>query len=67
MAQWCRKYHVEIWAWCLMPNHVHLIAVTRNEEGLENLGQRLIILSEILIFNGCCPYFFTVVNRKSRF
>jgi putative transposase len=20
MAEWCRKYDVEIWAWCLMPN-----------------------------------------------
>jgi putative transposase len=34
MAQWCGKYHVEIWAWCLMPNHVHLIAVPETEEGL---------------------------------
>jgi len=31
MAQWCREYHVEIWAWCLMPNHVHLIAVPHSE------------------------------------
>ena len=34
MAFWCRKHHVDIWAWCLMPNHVHLIAVPQNEEGL---------------------------------
>ncbi|KJR96648.1 MAG: transposase [Desulfobulbaceae bacterium BRH_c16a] len=34
MAQWCRKYHVEIWAWCLMPNHVHLIAVPYIEGAL---------------------------------
>ena len=34
MARWCGKYEVEIWAWCLMPNHVHLIAVPQNEEGL---------------------------------
>jgi len=27
MAEWCGKYSVEIWAYCLMPNHVHLIAV----------------------------------------
>jgi putative transposase len=25
---------VEIWAYCLMPNHVHLIAVPRIDEGL---------------------------------
>ena len=34
MAEWCRKHEVAIWAWCLMPNHVHLIAVPQNEEGL---------------------------------
>lgn len=34
MAQWCKKYHVEIWSWCLMPNHVHLIAVPDNEDSL---------------------------------
>ncbi len=34
MAEWCRKCHVEIWAWCLMPNHVHLIAVPESEDGL---------------------------------
>jgi putative transposase len=34
MAEWCVKYRVEIWAWCLMPNHVHLIAVPESEEGL---------------------------------
>jgi putative transposase len=27
MAEWCQKREVEIWAYCLMPNHVHLIAV----------------------------------------
>ena len=27
MAEWTGKCGVEIWAWCLMPNHVHLIAV----------------------------------------
>jgi putative transposase len=34
MAEWCGKFHVEIWAWCLMPNHVHLIAVPETEDGL---------------------------------
>jgi len=34
MAQWCRHYKVTIWAWCLMPNHVHLIAVPETPEGL---------------------------------
>ena len=34
MAQWCRKYEVEIWAYCLMPNHIHLIAVPGKKENL---------------------------------
>jgi putative transposase len=34
MAQWCKTYHVEIWSWCLMPNHVHLIAVPYKKENL---------------------------------
>jgi putative transposase len=34
MAEWCRKSGVEIWAYCLMPNHVHLIAVPEHDGGL---------------------------------
>ena len=34
MADWCRERGVEIWAYCLMPNHVHLIAVPQSEDGL---------------------------------
>lgn len=24
MAQWCEKYLVSIWAWCLIPNHMFI-------------------------------------------
>ena len=34
MAQWCERAGVEIWAYCLMPNHVHLIAVPETEGAL---------------------------------
>lgn len=34
MAEWCRRYSVDIWAYCLMPNHVHLIAVPENQDAL---------------------------------
>jgi putative transposase len=34
MAEWCRKRKVAILSYCLMPNHVHLIAVPDAEEGL---------------------------------
>jgi len=34
MAEWCGRFGVDIWAYCLMPNHVHLIAVPESEEDL---------------------------------
>jgi putative transposase len=34
MSQWCHQRGVEIWAYCLMPNHVHLIAVPHSKDGL---------------------------------
>jgi len=34
MADRCREEGVTIWAYCLMPNHVHLIAVPTTEQGL---------------------------------
>jgi putative transposase len=34
MAEWCNRCKVQIWSYCLMPNHAHLIAVPESEEGL---------------------------------
>ena len=34
MAMWCAEQQVEIWAYCLMPNHVHLVALPQTETGL---------------------------------
>ncbi len=34
MAQFCKPQNVEVWAYCLMPNHVHLIAVPDSAKGL---------------------------------
>ena len=34
LASHCRAAEVEIWAWCLMPNHVHLILVPSDPDGL---------------------------------
>jgi len=31
---WCGKTETAIWAWCLMPNHVHLILVPSRADGL---------------------------------
>ena len=34
MAEWCGEHNIEVWAYCLMPNHVHLIVVPKSEDGL---------------------------------
>jgi putative transposase len=34
MADWCNRCAVEVLAYCLMPNHIHLVCVTRSEDGL---------------------------------
>lgn len=40
MAEWCGKCSVTIWAYCLMPNHIHLIAVPETEEALrQGIGE----------------------------
>lgn len=34
LAQGCERAGVEVWSYCLMPNHVHIIAVPSDEDGL---------------------------------
>jgi len=34
MSKYCTMHDVELWAYCLMPNHVHLIVVPGKQEGL---------------------------------
>jgi putative transposase len=34
MGKGCRHHWVDIWAYCLMPNHVHLVAVPETENAL---------------------------------
>jgi len=34
MAESCKNHGVEIWAYCLMPNHVHLVVVPPSQEAL---------------------------------
>ena len=34
MREWCGRCGVAVWAYCLMPNHVHLIVVPKSEDGL---------------------------------
>ncbi|MSP67090.1 MAG: transposase [Alphaproteobacteria bacterium] len=34
VAEGCRAAGVQVWAYCLMPNHVHMIMVPRDPDGL---------------------------------
>jgi putative transposase len=34
MGKSCSRYDVQIWAWCLMPNHSHMIAVPSTPDAL---------------------------------
>lgn len=36
MADSCRRYEVDIWAYCLMPNHVHFIAVPKQADSFRH-------------------------------
>jgi len=46
MAECCQRCGVEIWAYCLMPNHVHLAAVPESEEGLRRSTCQGVTLEE---------------------
>ena len=37
LSQACENASVEIWAYCLMPNHIHMIAVPESQDGLRRL------------------------------
>ena len=34
LRYWCGKARTPVWAWCLMPNHVHLVLVPADADGL---------------------------------
>jgi putative transposase len=41
LAENCRASEVDVWAWCLMPNHVHLILVPSDPDGLRRALARV--------------------------
>src|SRR5436305_276176 len=41
LAANCAAAAVEVWAWCLMPNHVHLILVPSDADGLRRALARV--------------------------
>ena len=34
LQEWSSRHNVLVWAYCLMPNHIHLIVVPQSEDGL---------------------------------
>ena len=38
LKEWCAQEHIEIWSYCLMTNHVHLIV---RPESTSNLGKAI--------------------------
>jgi putative transposase len=41
LAENCRAADVDVWTWCLMPNHVHLILVPSDPDGLRRALARV--------------------------
>ena len=41
LAENCKAAGVEVWAWCLMPNHVHLVLVPSASDGLRRALARV--------------------------
>ena len=41
LTEHCHAAGVEVWAWCLMPNHVHLILVPSDPDGLRRALARV--------------------------
>ena len=40
LGEQLRKFRVEVWAYCLMPNHVHLILTPQGADGMSRaLGE----------------------------
>ncbi|MDX1351640.1 MAG: transposase [Thiomicrorhabdus sp.] len=37
LSFYCKKHQVELWAYCLMPNHIHLILLPVSEDGLQKV------------------------------
>jgi len=52
MAAQLKRYGVECWAYCLMPNHVHLILTPSDESGLARAVGEAIAASPPLSVRG---------------
>ena len=43
LSEWCGAVDLKILAYCLMPNHVHLIAMPESGDGVRGSGFRISI------------------------
>ena len=43
LSEWCGAVDLKILAYCLMPNHVHLIAMPESSDGVRGSGFRISI------------------------
>ena len=41
LAEWSHHFEVNIWAYCLMPNHTHIIAVPKFADGLVKVMEQV--------------------------
>jgi putative transposase len=41
LREYTREHRLQVWAWCLMSNHVHLLAVPRTSESLSRALSRI--------------------------
>jgi REP element-mobilizing transposase RayT len=53
MVEWCGNCAMEIWSYCLMPNHTHLIAVPSDADNLSSaIGEATLVVFKNDQFQG---------------
>ena len=60
LAEQLRKLSVEVWAYCLMPNHVHLILMPQGADGMSRALEKRIAgipTSSMRVADGPVIYF----------
>jgi hypothetical protein len=40
MAEWCYKLRFKVWGYCLMPDHMHLIAAPKTADAWSDLSAK---------------------------
>lgn len=49
LSKYSHEWHIEIWAYCLMTNHVHILAVPRKEESLaKGMGSTNLVYTQYI-------------------